>query len=426
MILKASQRGGGQDLAAHLMRTEENEHVELHDVRGFVGETLPQAFKEAHAIARGTRCRQYLFSLSLNPPEAESVPPEVFEAAIDRIEKKLGLDGQPRAIVFHEKEGRRHAHCVWSRIDADAMKAIPLPYFKLKLRDISRELYLEHQWKMPRGLMNSAERDPANFSLAEWQQAKRAGIDAKELKSTIQDCWAVSDSRGSFERALQERGFWLARGDRRGHVVMDYQGEVYALSRALNLTAKDVRGRLGDKAALRSVTETRAMIAQRMTPAIKRHIGEARTSFREDQARLAFAKAQIVQRHQAERAKLKADHDRRTAEEALARARAQPKGLRRIWAWVSGSLGRIKAADAADLARAQERDNRERQAMIKAQLAERRSLQFHIRAARSEQAQLLRDLRADVGRYLRFGLSDPPALTHDPDRPRRRTGPRLG
>jgi hypothetical protein len=27
---------------------------------------------------------------------------------------------------------------------------------------------------------------------------------------------------------------------------------------------------------------------------------------------------------------------------------------------------------------------------------------------------------------LRLGLSEPPTLTHDPDRPRRRTGPRLG
>jgi hypothetical protein len=40
-----------------------------------------------------------------------------FEAAIDMAEQRLGLDGHPRAIVFHEKEGRRHAHAVWSRID---------------------------------------------------------------------------------------------------------------------------------------------------------------------------------------------------------------------------------------------------------------------------------------------------------------------
>jgi hypothetical protein len=89
------------------------------------------------------------FSLRLNPPLAEHVPIEAFEAAIEQIEHKLGLDGQPRAIVFHEKEGRRHAHAVWSRIDTQTMTAVNLPHYKMKLRDVSRNLYLEHGWKMP-------------------------------------------------------------------------------------------------------------------------------------------------------------------------------------------------------------------------------------------------------------------------------------
>ena len=125
MILVGNQRSGGSNLAAHLMRTDDNDHVEIHELRGFAGETLHEAFKEAQGIAMGTKCRQYLFSLSLNPPETENVPIEAFEAAIEQIEKKLGLTDQPRAIVFHEKEGRRHAHVVWSRIDAQEMKAPP-------------------------------------------------------------------------------------------------------------------------------------------------------------------------------------------------------------------------------------------------------------------------------------------------------------
>ena len=137
MILKASQRGGSRQLAVHLLKTEENEHVEVHEVRGFISQDLKSALHEAYAVSRGTRCTQFLFSVSLSPPETESVPVPVFEAAIEAIEQKTGLSGQPRAIVFHEKEGRRHAHCVWSRIDSEAMKAINLPFFKLKLRDIS-------------------------------------------------------------------------------------------------------------------------------------------------------------------------------------------------------------------------------------------------------------------------------------------------
>jgi hypothetical protein len=207
MILKASQRGGGQDLAVHLMRTDDNEHIRLHELRGFASDNLKDAFREVDAVSRGTKCRQYLFSLSLSPPEQERVPVEIFEAAIDRIEERLGLDGQPRAIVFHEKEGRRHAHCVWSRIDAGTMTARQLSFFKRKLMDVSRDLYLEHGWKMPRGILNAGERNPTNFTLAEWQQAKRLGEDPRWLKATLQECWKSSDNRRAFEQALQERGF---------------------------------------------------------------------------------------------------------------------------------------------------------------------------------------------------------------------------
>lgn len=124
MILKASQRSGAAQLGQHLLKTEENEHVEVHEVRGFMSENVMGAMKEAQAMAKGTRCKQYLFSVSLNPPETENVAIEVFEGALASIEEKLGLQGQPRMVVFHEKEGRRHAHAVWSRIDAETMTAM--------------------------------------------------------------------------------------------------------------------------------------------------------------------------------------------------------------------------------------------------------------------------------------------------------------
>ncbi|TCS60272.1 hypothetical protein EDD52_11592 [Primorskyibacter sedentarius] len=127
MILKGNERSKGKELAKHLMNAHDNEHVELHDLRGFAADDLAGAMQESEAIARGTRCKKHLFSLSLNPPEHEDVAVEDFEAAIARIENRLGLEGQPRAIVFHEKEGRRHAHAVWSRIDGEEMKAINLP-----------------------------------------------------------------------------------------------------------------------------------------------------------------------------------------------------------------------------------------------------------------------------------------------------------
>ena len=98
------------------------------------------------AISRASKCQQYLFSVSLNPPQGESVGAEVFEDALDRIEKRLGLEDQPRAVVFHEKENRRHAHCVWSRMDDETLTARQLSFFKTKLMGISRDLYLDNGW----------------------------------------------------------------------------------------------------------------------------------------------------------------------------------------------------------------------------------------------------------------------------------------
>lgn len=246
MILKASQRGGGQNLAVHLMRTDDNEHVDLHELRGFSSNDLKGAFREAEATAKGTRCRQYLFSLSLSPPAQANVSAQEYRETIDRIEKRLGLGGQPRAVVFHEKEGRRHAHCVWSRIDADTMTAKQLSFFKTKLMAVSRELYLEHGWEMPRGIAKMGERNPLNFTLAEWQQAKRKGTDPRELRHAVQTSWKQSDNARALAQSLEEKGLFLAKGDRRSFVVLDHTGDVHALPRLLNLKTKDVRARLGD------------------------------------------------------------------------------------------------------------------------------------------------------------------------------------
>lgn len=121
-----------------------------------------------------------------------------------------------------------------------------LSYSKNKLQEVSRELYLEHGWKMPRGLASKEHADPRNYTLAEWQQAKRAGKDAARIKADLQDAWAISDGKAAFSHALEERGYKLARGDRRGFVVVDHHGEPYSLSKWADVKAKQLKERLGD------------------------------------------------------------------------------------------------------------------------------------------------------------------------------------
>lgn len=305
MILKASQRAGGKQLAAHLLNGRDNDHVTVHELRGFVADDLTGAFNEAYAVSRGTRCRQFLFSLSLSPPVTEDVSIDVFERTIADIEKKMKLSGHPRAIVFHEKQGRRHAHCVWSRIDTDSMTAINLPHFKLKLRDMSRSLFLENGWHMPRGLMNSEERDHFTFDLAEWQQALRAKRDPRATKELFRECWAVSDDLPSFDNALKARGFYLAKGDRRGFVAIDWRGEVYSLSRWTGRKNKELQAKLGKSDKLPSVALVKAEIERQVQSKTENLLDEIKSELNRRRSTFEQERRNLIAGQRQERAQLK-------------------------------------------------------------------------------------------------------------------------
>lgn len=399
MILKASQRGGAKQLGLHLLKTTENERVEIHEVRGFISDDVMEAMHEAYAVSRGTKCKQFLFSVSLNPPETENVRIEVFEQALAKIEERNGLTDQPRIVVFHEKEGRRHAHAVWSRIDAESMTAKPLPHFKLKLRDIAKELYLENGWVMPKGFANPKLRDSRNFTLDEWQQAKRAGLDARELKSAVQECWAASDGRQAFENALRERGLYLSRGDRRGHVAVTTDGEVFAIARLIGKPTKEVAARLGNPDQLPSVEQTRAHIADNITPKIKAFVAEAKEDFALRMKPIEQERLRMKALHDAERKRLDHGQAERLKAETQARAERLRKGLGGLWDRLTGEYTKVRKQNELEAYWSLHRDREQRYALVSAQMRERQALQQKIRALRQEQAQRLRELHRDLSRY---------------------------
>ncbi|MEO1221510.1 MAG: relaxase/mobilization nuclease domain-containing protein [Pseudomonadota bacterium] len=403
MILNGNERSGAARLARHLMNAQDNEHVELHELRGFVADDLHGALLESEAIAKGTRCEKHLFSLSLNPPQDADVPIEAFEAAIEKIEKQLGLENQPRAIVFHEKEGRRHAHAVWSKIDGEKMKAVNLSFYKRDLTRLSKELFLEHGWSLPNGLKDHRLRDPLNFTLEEWQQGKRTGLGAKQTKALIRDCWNSSDTQQSFEAALREKGFWLAQGDRRGFVAVDWRGEVYSLSRSAGVKTKELTARLGKPSELLSIDEVRAQIGAQLTPKLVSWVKEEAKKARRTNLAAEFQREQIVQRHRKTRAELKKSHNERWLTEELARASRTPRGIRGLWGWITGKNRKARKINEAEIAQAKSRDRRERHVLILAQLKERRSFQRQIKLARSKQRETLAALGHDIAIAMKLG-----------------------
>ncbi|MEM7188160.1 MAG: AAA family ATPase [Pseudomonadota bacterium] len=370
MILEGNVRGFGAELARHLMNPRDNDHVTVHAVEGFVADDLFGAFAEAEAISQATQCRKYLFSLSLNPPPDAKVSIEAFEEAIVAAEKKLGLTGQPRAIVFHEKNGRRHAHCVWSRIDAVDLKAIQVPHYKLKLGDVSRILYRQHDWTMPEGFREAAKRDELNFSRQEAGQAKRAELHPKTQKAMFQRCWEVSDSRAAFAAALRENGYLLARGERRGFVAVDAGGKIWSLSRWCGVKPRELHRRLGPESELPSIE-----VALREVGTLPRLNKQA------PDPTVTPSRAKLIARQREERSALLERQEARRVQELEARSARLPTGLRGAFLPVTGRyndvLRELEAASEASACR----DRDEQQQLIQTHLAERRVLQNRQRNA---------------------------------------------
>lgn len=407
MILVASQRSGAYALADHLLNDRDNDHVEVHNIRGFVSDDLHGALTEAYAISKVTQCQQYLFSVSLSPPQEATVEIEVFENAAKQIEDKLGLTGQPRAIVFHEKEGRRHAHVVWSRIDAETMTAINLPHFKRKLTELSRELYLEHEWDLPNGLRYDGGRSPLNFTMAEWQQAKRIKLDPREVKQSVRQAWEQSDGLKGFKAALAEKGYFLAKGDRRGFVALNVDGEVLSVSRWLGIKTKAVKEKLGDPEQLRSVEDTKARIAERITDKLRGFIDDV--DKRHDQAMqpLTAQKLELRQYHRTERQTLRRKQTERWQQESEQRHAKLRKGLGGFWEKLTGKAQKIEAQNEQEVWAALKRDRRQREDLIIAQLKDRQVLQKDIIAQRKKHIRDRRVLAREIHQTLKTQARDP-------------------
>ena len=435
VILVGNQRGGGKDLALHLMK-DENERVEIHELRGFASDNLVSAFQESYAMSRATKCKQHLFSLSLNPPPDEDVETQVFENAVDRVEEKLGLEGQPRTIVFHEKYGddgklRRHAHAVWCRIDTENMKAVQLSFTHNKLQEIARELYIEHDWQMPRGFINKEERNPRNFTLAEWQQAKRAGKDARKTKAQFQDAWTLSDSQAAFGHALNERGYVLAQG-RRGFVAVDHEGEVYPVSRWVGIKSKQVQAKLGELNGLPNVEEAHSRAAKMITDRLK-EIAHEQVAISQSKQQVLSADAERTHQNQKEyRKKLeKIQAARKSLEEEQRQAKLR-KGLLGFLDRFTGKRKRTIEENKNEAFKAQIRDREEWRNMEEKQRLANQSMHRKTESIKSKHQKSVNELKQDID-HIKSGVEDKKSKLREEfkakrksqqrERPKRRSSP---
>jgi hypothetical protein len=276
MIAKGNLHAHGQKLAAYLITGKMDERAELVELRGFASSNIREAFIDVQIQAEATRCEKPFFHAHVRLPDGEQLSREQWQRVADRLERALGFDGQGRAVAFHQDQrtGEKHLHIAWSRIDLEQMRAIDPGLYKNKLKEVSRQLERELGIARVRN-----ERDPDHKTLAaarnEFEQARRLGTDLRAIREDVRACWERSDSGRSFAAALDEKGYILARGDRRDFVVIDRAGGDHALGkRIVGVTAAKIRARLADidKQQLPSVDQAKTRQAERGRTASDREL----------------------------------------------------------------------------------------------------------------------------------------------------------
>jgi hypothetical protein len=267
---------------------------------------------------------------------------------------------------------------------------------------LSRELYLEHGWDLPDGLRRDGGRSPLNFTLAEWQQAKRLKLDPREIKQSFIEAWPQSDSAKAFQNALEERGYFLAKGDRRGFVALNIEGEVFSVARMVGIKTKEVKAKLGSPEQFDGVYETRERIQSKVSDKLHGFIDDVDRKHQQDFEPLNQQRQAMVTTHRDERSKLKHGQQEREQREAKERSLRLNKGLRGLWDKVTGQSSKVKTQNEREAWDAAKRDQQQRDDLVKAQMVERRKLQIQIEKLRRKHAQDRRLLAREVSQTMRM------------------------
>lgn len=309
MIIKAKVRAGPAQLADYLLRNDNvipstkkflahlNERAELLETRGWGADHLKDSLKLEADLARyATRCEKPFYHVAFRAAPGEELTPEQWRYCADKLEQAVGLEGHSRALVTHEKDGETHLHVVWSRCDPETWKATNMFRDHYHCKEVAREI--EKELGLTQVRDKAPERELAAPTFNEDQQARRKGQDLDKARATIREAWERSDDGKSFADELKERGFTLAKGDRRDFVALDQEGSVYSIGkRTTGARAADVREKLAD-------------LDRDNVPTIDKVRGqkrEERILKRQDEI-----KAELVERQEAKKEEL----ERRTGERA--------------------------------------------------------------------------------------------------------------
>jgi len=263
MIIKGGSRAGPRQLAQHLQRTDTNERVKVLELQSGLND-LAATFRDWQTLSEGTRGVKGLYHVNIDPDARYAMTEAQWMRSVDVLEKELGLEGQPRAVVMHEKHGREHIHVVWARTDIDTMtmRSDSNNYLAHERASLALELEFGHEHVPGKHAKRDREKQPefprSEIHHDDAQRAERAGVDIEARRAALAALREACDSGQAFRAAVEEAGYVLAQGRRNNFILVDETGG-HDLARELKLKAKEVKAFMADVDREQLPTETEAL-----------------------------------------------------------------------------------------------------------------------------------------------------------------------
>lgn len=213
MIITGKARKNGSQLGAYLVNKGENENIKPLEIRGSTATNVADAVYDFSLMTEKTkRGKQGIYHATISPEIGEDAK---FQEAdwlrcADVLEKKLGLTGQNRVIVKHEKIGkdgqlRQHLHVVWQR---------------------------EKEGKLVKTSHNYRQHDSARREL-ETEFGHKLTKQPQQIKEQLTKIWETAKDGRAFMQKAKEAGYLVTKSLKRAYTVIDQRGEKMDLVRQI-------------------------------------------------------------------------------------------------------------------------------------------------------------------------------------------------
>jgi hypothetical protein len=187
----------------------------------------------------------YSYSLAWHPdqnPDRDIMK----EAALDVLEK-LGLKEHEAVLVAHTDTEHPHVHVVCNLVHPENGKTASPSYdYLIASRWAESHEKSEGKIRCEQRVINNEKRSRIKATNQQAAIVKHREPPLNDIKF-VQDAYKNSSNGLEFQQTLKGAGFILAKGDRRGFVLVDNQGKISSLSRQLKgQRSKDIKARLKD------------------------------------------------------------------------------------------------------------------------------------------------------------------------------------